>query len=75
MEQYQTALMFLAFAAFFAFFVWRNHKNGFAIANWAVRADRRTHPIGFWIIQILWTTLSVMLGVSGFLILFGIVPG
>ncbi|MEZ5957604.1 MAG: hypothetical protein R3C27_10395 [Hyphomonadaceae bacterium] len=74
MNQYQTGLMLLAFAALFAFVAWRNHKSGLAIGNWAVRADRGTHPVGFWIIQAMWVTLAVMLAVGGLSVLFGIAP-
>jgi hypothetical protein len=62
-------------AALFAVFFWLDHKSGVAVATWAVRADRRTHPIGFWVIQIMWATLSAMLGACGLLVLFGVLPG
>lgn len=74
MEQYQTGFLLLGGAALFAIIFWLNHKSGLAIGNWAVRADRRTHPMGFWMIQAMWAVLTVMLAACGLLVLFGTVP-
>lgn len=75
MEPSYSGLFMLAGAALFALFFWWNHKSGVAVANWAVRADRRTHPIGYWIIQLMWATLAALLAVCGLLVLLGILPG
>lgn len=75
MERYQNGLLFLGFGIVFALSFWWNHKSGIAAVNWAIRVERRTHPVGFWIIQVLWATLAAFGCVFGLVRLIAVFLG
>ena len=61
----------LFLAAVCALFFWLNHKDGVAIADATLAADRRKNPIGFWIIQAMTAAFAILCGVFGVLTLLG----
>jgi len=56
----------LLFAAMFGWFAWDGVVSGRAVLGPALLAERKTHPIGFWLVIGLWSLFAIALSLLPF---------